>query len=64
MMLAVDYRCSVCGAECDIAPDPPSPTFCPKHCPDHDYRYDRSDRSFYCVTCGQQPSPDWFDDCE
>lgn len=59
--------CTVCwdddGAIC--YPDAPSLTYCPAHCPEHDYQHEPGEGRM-CVTCGDRPSPDyydgWFDD--
>lgn len=58
----VDFSCRVCGAQCDIAPDPPARAVCPNCCEDHDYRYERELRGHYCFHCGQEAPEDWYDD--
>jgi hypothetical protein len=55
----VDFSCWVCGTECASAPDPPERAVCPEHCPDHDYRYSREERTHYCYVCGQLQPEDW-----
>lgn len=53
MDVPIDFRCRVCGIECDVAPDPPERAVCPEHCPDHKFQYDRGERRTYCVICGK-----------
>lgn len=55
----MNFKCRSCGAECDSAPDDGN-AICPKCCPDHDYRYDKLERTWYCWTCGQTPPLDWY----
>lgn len=60
-------RCRVCGSGKDVLMyDSRSllyyfvrKTYCPEHCPDHDYVYDRYE-GHYCNNCGQSPDPDWY----
>lgn len=40
-----DFKCKVCGVECDVAPADNSGAICPDHCEDHDYIYDRWDEA-------------------
>jgi len=62
-------RCRVCGSSKDVAMYDPRglwaypirKTWCPAHCPDHDYIYCRSE-GHYCGNCGQQPDAQWYDD--
>jgi hypothetical protein len=58
----IDYACRVCGANTDIAPDPPAKPICPKCCEDHDYEYQRELRGHYCNHCGEEAPRDWVDD--
>jgi hypothetical protein len=61
-------RCRVCGSSENVIIFDPRclwayffrQTWCPPHCPDHDYRYSRYD-GHYCDNCGQEPPFDWFD---
>lgn len=55
------FKCSVCGELAPIAPQGSEPTYCEKHCPDHDYQYERGD-GWHCVTCHAEPPHDWFDE--
>lgn len=50
----IDFSCRVCGKQCDVAPDPPKRAVCEEHCEDHNYQYDKWDRTHYCVNCGKQ----------
>jgi hypothetical protein len=62
-------RCRVCGSSRDVALFDPRGlwayvirnTYCPEHCPDHEYTYSRYD-GHYCSHCGREPDPDWFCD--
>jgi hypothetical protein len=62
-------RCRVCGSRADVIMYDPRglwayffrQTWCPPHCPDHDYIYSRGD-GHYCNNCGQQPDYDWHAD--
>lgn len=60
----IDFSCHICGVQCDVAPDPPERAVCPEHCEDHEYIYSRGERIHYCIHCGQNPQPDWYDDIE
>lgn len=59
-------RCRVCGASADVIQYDPRGmwayffrrTWCPEHCPDHDYIYSRYE-GHYCNNCGEQPSDEW-----
>jgi hypothetical protein len=63
-------RCRSCGSAGEVISYDPRGlwaylfrrTYCPAHCPDHDYEYSRYD-GHYCINCGQAPDPDWHD-CE
>lgn len=57
-----DFHCHRCGAETDIAPDPPALTVCENCCEDHDYRYEREMRATVCFHCGKNQPEDWNDD--
>jgi len=62
-------RCRVCGSSKDVISYDPRgawaylfrKTWCPEHCPDHDYVYDRYE-GHYCDKCGQQPDDQWHID--
>lgn len=54
------FKCSVCGEQCSVAPKGDDPTYCEKHCPDHQYEYERGE-GHRCVTCNAPPPDDWFD---
>lgn len=58
----IDFHCHVCGKQCDSAPPLPERAVCPDHCPDHEYVYERGDRTHYCKNCGQQPPDDYYDE--
>ena len=51
----IDFHCHVCGAETDIAPDPPEKAVCPKHCEDHKY----IDAMLPCKVCEFCGDPIW-----
>ena len=61
-------RCRVCGSRKEvICYDPRTilhyfrrKTYCPDHCPDHYYVYERSERHHFCETCGIPAPPDWY----
>lgn len=57
-----DFRCHVCGKECDIAPQPPERAICEECCEDHEYEYDRGERWKFCAHCGKPIPEDWNDD--
>lgn len=62
-------RCRVCGSSEDVVSYDPRGlwaypfrrTYCPAHCPDHDYIYSRWD-GHYCNNCGQSPNEQWHCD--
>lgn len=54
-----DFKCKVCGVECDTAPLLPDRPVCPEHCEDHDYEYVRGERGHFCKHCDQQRPEDW-----
>ncbi len=62
-------RCRVCGSGKDVGIYDPRGlwaflwrrTWCPAHCPDHDYIYDRWE-GHYCGNCGEPPSEEWHSD--
>lgn len=59
-------RCRVCGSGDDVICYDPRwiwaypirNTYCPAHCPDHDYTYARYE-GHYCKVCAQSPPDDW-----
>lgn len=53
------FACSICGEQCPISPVD-GPTFCEKHCPDHQYYYEPGE-GHRCDTCFAEPPADWFD---
>jgi hypothetical protein len=61
-------KCRVCGAKEEVlCYDPRSilyyfvrKTYCPEHCPDHYYVYERAERHHFCETCGKPADPDWY----
>jgi len=55
------FKCKVCGVDCPITPADRSGAYCPKHCPDHDYQYQRGE-GHRCVTCHAPAPEDWFDE--
>lgn len=55
-----DFKCKVCGVECDTAPLPPDRAVCPEHCEDHEYEYERGERGHFCKHCNQEPPWDWY----
>jgi hypothetical protein len=60
-------RCRVCGSSRDVLGYDPRglhaffrrTTYCPQHCPDHDYAYDRGAHEWCCQIC-QDPAPHDF----
>ena len=54
-----DGLCGVCGAVCDIYPDPPERGTCYKHCEDHYFQV--VDREARCYHCNQPAPDDWYD---
>lgn len=56
-----DFKCHVCGKDCDVAPDPPGKAVCQDHCEDHDYKYERGECGFFCVHCFKKAPDDLFD---
>lgn len=52
-------RCKVCGAVCDIYPDPPEQGTCYEHCEDHYFQV--VDREARCYHCNQPAPDDWYD---
>lgn len=62
-------RCRVCGSSKDVIQYDPRGlwayplrrTWCPAHCPDHDYVYSRWE-GHYCNNCGEQPDVEWYCD--
>lgn len=54
------FRCKVCGVQCDVAPSDSSfwcsTAVCLEHCPEHDYEYDRDLRGRFCSICSN-PEP-------
>lgn len=61
--------CRVCGSSADVVMYDPRGlwayfwrrTVCPKHCPDHDYVYERYE-GHYCDNCGEHPDDQWYAD--
>ena len=51
--------CKVCGAVCDIYPDPPEQGTCYEHCEDHYFQV--VDREARCYHCNQPAPDDWYD---
>ncbi len=58
----IDFSCHVCGKKCDVAPQPPARAVCPEHCEDHEYTYERGERTHVCKHCGRERPLDWGDD--
>lgn len=62
-------RCRTCGSSADVISYDPRglwaypirTTYCPDHCPDHDYRYEHG-AGHYCNNCGQEPPHDYWVD--
>lgn len=60
-------RCRVCGKTDDVMVGDPRglwaypwrKTYCPAHCPDHDYEYDRDMRGRCCTICAAPAPDDW-----
>lgn len=58
--------CCVCKSSADVISYDPRGlwayfirnTYCPEHCPDHDYNRYRD--GTYCDNCGQEPPYDWY----
>jgi len=61
-------RCRVCSSSENVVMYDPRglwaypirDTYCPEHCPEHDYTHERG-VGFYCMYCGQEPPYDWHD---
>lgn len=51
--------CCVCGALPNVYKDD-APAFCPDHCPEHEYQYDRDFREWRCTTCDHPAPPDHY----
>lgn len=57
-------QCRVCGSSRDVVCYDPRglwaffwrKTYCPDHCPDHDFTYQRDMREWGCEICGE-PAP-------
>lgn len=57
-------RCRVCGSSDDVLCYDPRglwaffwrKTYCPQHCPDHEFEYDRGMREWCCSICSE-PAP-------
>ena len=60
--MQVEFKCGTCGADVDLAPDPPEKPVCENCCPDHEYEYVREERRHACKRCGKEPPFDWFYD--
>jgi len=56
----VDFKCTVCGVECPIAPADGSGAVCEEHCPDHIYIHMGSDGT-RCRTCFAEAPEDWYE---
>lgn len=60
-------RCRVCGGRKDVVCFDPRglwafpirKTYCPQHCPDHDFAYQRDHHEWGCEICGE-PAPHDF----
>jgi NMD protein affecting ribosome stability and mRNA decay len=52
--------CSKCGADEVISYMAAATAICPNCCDDHEYEYERSDRTHYCQHCGAEPPADWY----
>ena len=52
--------CSKCGADEVICYMEPETAVCPNCCEDHEYEYDRYDRTHSCQHCGDLAPPDWY----
>lgn len=61
-MTAIDFHCHQCGKETALAPDPPDKAVCEDCCEDHDYRYDRWERTHVCTHCGKPVDHEWYSD--
>lgn len=56
--------CRVCGEREKIITwreDNPGATICPDCCEHPDYEYERGDRDYFCVECGNSAPYDWID---
>ncbi len=58
---AGEFRCRVCGIDCDTAPKPPEKAVCSAHCEDHDYEYEPELRGRYCTHCSQEAPDDYYE---
>jgi hypothetical protein len=54
------FKCSVCGDGAYVAPPGDEPTYCTKHCPDHEYEYERGE-GWRCKTCHAEPPLDFYE---
>lgn len=54
------FRCYVCHVDTDVELRDGT-AVCEKHCPDHDYEYDRSTQERICDNCGKYAPPDYYD---
>lgn len=57
--ILMDFKCHVCGRECDTAPMPPARAVCEEHCEDHFYKYVRGEREWRCTYCDKLRPYDW-----
>ena len=59
----IDFSCQKCGKQCDVAPDPPERAVCEECCEsifeEHDFRYENSERAYYCQHCGKPAPYEW-----
>lgn len=67
------FACRVCGDDTSIAFCEPTAhddvmngkahfqAWCERHCPGHDYEYDRMACNWFCRYCDALPPNDWYD---
>lgn len=58
--IAMRFVCKVCGDDVAHTNHGAVHGICEQHCTDHEYEYDRFDRSHYCTHCGAVPPDDWY----
>jgi len=52
------FKCSVCNRPAIVSAPGDEPTYCPLHCPEHDYRHEPGEGK-RCTTCHAEPPHDW-----
>lgn len=52
--------CSKCGADEVLCYMTAETAVCPNCCEDHEYEYERGERTYWCQHCGSEPPDDWY----